>query len=84
MSGENQTREQRLYNNLVDAMNEIVKPDEKGNPPKVDAASLNAIRAFLKDHNISADEDQHQGLKQLGDNARKQLPFARPPSGADA
>lgn len=83
MAGENQTREQRLYNNLVDALNAIVEPVED-KAPQVGAATLNVIRQFLKDQNIAADEDQHQGLNTLANNTRKQLPFQRPPDDTDA
>jgi hypothetical protein len=77
----NRTKAEDLYDHFVDRLVDLVKPDADGTPPKPDAASLNVVRQFLKEQNISADEDKHTGLKELKE--KHKLPFGRPPSEED-
>lgn len=78
----NRTREGRLYDQLVDVMLEATKPDDDGKVPVLEAASMNAVRQFLKDQNVGADPAEHSGLKELnrrvnGEPSRK-APFPEP------
>lgn len=80
MSKPNRTRSEELFDHFVDRLIDVVKPDKDGVAPVPDAAALNVVRQFLKEQNISADEDKHEGLQKM---QKHKLPFGRPPSEED-
>lgn len=76
----NRTRTEELFDHFVDRLIDVVKPDKEGTPPRPDAASLNVVRQFLKENNIAADEDRHNGLQNL---KKHSLPFEELPNERD-
>lgn len=82
MAGENRSKAGKLFDNFVEVLNECVKPGDDGVASNPGAATLNVIRQFLKDQNIAADEDRHEGLKTLKEQTKK-LPFDEAPGERD-
>ncbi|SKA17857.1 hypothetical protein SAMN02745126_04010 [Enhydrobacter aerosaccus] len=81
MSGKsNRTRTEELFDHFVDRLIDVVKPGAAGTKPVPDAASLNVVRQFLKENNIQADDDKHEGVKTL---KKHSLPFAEDPGEGD-
>lgn len=85
IGGSNRTPLERLFDDFVDVLREKVKGsvDDEGKRTPCSAADLNVIRQFLKEQNISADDDRHEGLKDLKSGVRKQMPFSEGPSEDD-
>lgn len=82
----NRSKEEQIYDNLVEIMVETTKPDDEGKAPRLEAATLNAIRQFLKDNNIGADPETHSGLQTLDKQTKaqgRQAPFAERPGEDD-
>lgn len=80
----NRSKEEQIYDRFVDTLLEVTKPDEDtGKPPVLEAATLNAVRQFLKDQNIGADPDTHSGLKALDERTtpKRKAPFSEPNEG---
>lgn len=81
----NRSRPEKLMDQFVDILVEITKPDKDGNPPNPGAAMTNVIRQFLKDQNVSVDDDKHEGMIRLKENvAANPMPFAEKPGDGDA
>lgn len=76
----NRSKEEQIYDRFVDTLLEVTKPDEgTGKAPVLEAATLNAVRQFLKDQNVGADPDTHSGLGALEKRAEgRKAPFAEP------
>ena len=74
----NRTRQETLFDQFVDVLVKMTEPGEDGSPPNPGAPMLGVIRQFIKDQNISADEDRHEGLQKLTGNTCK-LPFSEKP-----
>lgn len=83
-AGSNRTRKEVLFDQFVDILVEITAPDPTTQKPaNPGAAMANVVRQFIKDQNISVDEDLHAGVQKLKENARA-LPFDDKPDDDDA
>lgn len=78
----NKTRQQQLFDNFVDILVEMTEPDPETGQRDLGAPMASVIRQFIKDQNISADEEKHQGLKRLAEQGRS-LPFTETPNEGD-
>lgn len=79
----NKTRTEKLMDQFVDILVKITAPDPAtGEAPNPGAPMTNVIRQFLKDQNIAADDDKHEGLQKLKQQSHT-LPFAERPNDGD-
>lgn len=80
--GSNRTQKEKLFDQFVDILVEMTKPGEDGKPPNPGAAMANVVRQFIKDQNLSGDDDKHEGLKTLKQQSHA-LPFEEKPHEGD-